>query len=140
MIDRASQQLLRDDSFCFGCGRDNPIGLRLTFDWDGDTYLTRYVPEREHQGWAGRTHGGILALILDELLSRAALERHGMDWVTAELSTRLLRPAPIGRPLVGRGRIVSVRSRLIVCQGEVSDEETGQIVASGEAKLMRPRG
>jgi uncharacterized protein (TIGR00369 family) len=134
-----TEALLRDDSYCFGCGRENPIGLRLTFRWEGDTYLTRYVPEREHQGWAGRTHGGILALILDETLSRAALERHGLDWVTAELTTRLHKPAPILRPLIARGEIKMVRSRIIVCRGEVLDEETGQIIASGEAKLMRPR-
>lgn len=134
-----TEALLRDDSYCFGCGHENPIGLRLTFRWEGDTYLTRYVPEREHQGWAGRTHGGILALILDEILSRAALERHGLDWVTAELTTRLHRPAPILRPLIARAEVKMVRSRIIICRGEVIDEETGQIIASGEAKLMRPR-
>lgn len=130
--------LLRDDSYCFGCGSENPIGLRLTFHWDGDTYVTRYVPERSHQGWAGRTHGGILALILDEVLSRAALDRHGLDWVTAELTTRLVKPAPIGRALIVRGKVASVRSRLIICHGEVLDEESGQIIATGSAKLMRP--
>lgn len=130
--------LLRDDSYCFGCGADNPIGLHLTFHWEGDTYMTRYVPERSHQGWAGRTHGGIIALILDEVLSRAALDRHGMDWVTAELTTRLVKPAPIGRALIVKGQVVTVRSRIIICSGEVSDEIAGQIIATGSAKLMRP--
>jgi len=130
--------LLRDDSYCFGCGSDNPIGLHLAFHWEGDTYMTRYVPQRAHQGWAGRTHGGILALILDEVLSRAALDRHGMDWVTAELTTRLVKPAPIERALIVKGNVVTVRSRIIICSGEVSDEISGQIIATGIAKLMRP--
>ena len=27
----------RDYNCCFGCGRDNPIGLKLSFQWDGKT-------------------------------------------------------------------------------------------------------
>ncbi|MGO8671984.1 MAG: PaaI family thioesterase [Capsulimonadaceae bacterium] len=130
---------LTDDGMCFGCGEHNPIGLRLTFGWDGDLYYTRYTPERLHQGWAGRTHGGILALVLDEVLSRAVLERYGLDWVTVELTTRLVRPAPVGRCLRIHGRVGSVRSRLITAEGEVLDEETGRIIASGTAKLMRAK-
>lgn len=128
---------LQDDGQCFGCGAENPIGLRLTFGWNGEFYETRWTPEKAHQGWAGRVHGGLLALVLDEVLSRAALDRHGLHWVTAELTTRLHRPAPIGEALRARAWIVSARSRLIVCEGDVRDEATGQIVAAGQAKLMR---
>ncbi|BDI34359.1 phenylacetic acid degradation protein [Capsulimonas corticalis] len=134
-----SSPLLRDDGMCFGCGSENPIGLHLTFAWDGDTYGARFVPEACHQGWVGRVHGGILALVLDEVLSRAALERHGLDWVTAELTTRLVRPAPTGEPLIVRGRIDSVRSKMILCSGEVVDERSGAVIARGVAKMMRPR-
>lgn len=128
---------LRDDGLCFGCGPDNPIGLRLTFAWDGDTYHTRWTPEFAHQGWAGRVHGGLIALVLDETLSRAALEQHGLDWVTAELNTRLRLPAAVGRPLVIRARIESVRRSLVVCVGEVVDEASGALIALGRAKMMR---
>lgn len=128
---------LRDDGLCFGCGPNNPIGLRLAFAWDGDTYRTRWTPDARHQGWAGRVHGGLLALVLDETLSRAALDRHGLDWVTAELSTRLRSPAAVGRPLVIEARIESIRRPLIVCVGDVTDEASGALIAVGQAKLMR---
>ena len=128
---------LEDDGMCFGCGPRNDVGLRLTFAWDGDTYWTRWTPARPHQGWADRVHGGLLALVLDEALSRAALERHGLHWVTAELTTRLRRPAAIGEVLRVEARIVSVRPRLIVCAGEVRTEAGGLVVASGQAKMMR---
>ncbi len=132
-------ELLRDDGMCFGCGQHNPIGLRLTFDWDGDVYCTEYTPERTHQGWAGRTHGGMLALVLDEVLSRVVLARHGLDWVTVELTTRLLLPAEVGRALYVKGRVESVHSRMIASVGEVIDVESGQIMATGRAKLMRAK-
>ncbi|MDQ2800168.1 MAG: PaaI family thioesterase [Armatimonadota bacterium] len=128
---------LTDNGLCFGCGPRNAIGLRLTFGWDGDTYFTRWTPRPEHQGWADRVHGGLLALVLDESLSRAALERHGLDWVTAELTTRLKRPAVVGDPLRIEAWIVTVRPRLIVCEGEVRTENGGLLIAAGQAKLMR---
>ena len=129
--------LLRDDGMCFGCGQDNPIGLHLTFWWEGDTYFTRYTPLREHQGWAGRTHGGMLSLVLDEMLSRSALERHGLDWVTAEMTVRLRKQAPTGKPLLIQARVDNVRSKLIMTSAEVLDDETGALVATATAKLMR---
>ncbi len=128
--------LLEDDHFCFGCGSENPIGLHLSFAWDGDLYKTRWVPERTHQGWSGRVHGGLIAVVLDEMLSRAALERHGLHWVTAELTTRLVRPALVGRPLTVQAHIVSVRRRLILCEGEVRDETDDVLIATGLAKMM----
>ncbi len=128
---------LTDNGLCFGCGPNNAIGLRLTFEWDGDTYYTQWTPRPEHQGWADRVHGGLLALALDEALSRAALERHGREWVTAELTTRLKRPAAVGAPLRIEARILTVRPRLIVCTGEVRTENDGHLIATGQAKMMR---
>jgi acyl-coenzyme A thioesterase PaaI-like protein len=130
---------LTDDGMCFGCGKDNPIGLKLDFDFDGEIYSTRYTPEKTHQGWANRTHGGMLALVLDEILSRVVLVQHGLDWVTVELTTRLVRPASVGRPLIVRGRVESVRGRLITAAGEVTDAESGLTIATGHAKLMRAK-
>jgi acyl-coenzyme A thioesterase PaaI-like protein len=132
-------KVLIDDGMCFGCGKDNPIGLRLTFAFDGETYSTCYTPEKTHQGWSDRTHGGMLALVLDEVLSRVVLTQHGLDWVTVELTTRLIKAAQVGRPLDVRGRIDTVRGRLITASGEVIDRETGLTVATGHAKLMRAK-
>ena len=130
---------LENDAYCFGCGPDNPIGLHLAFEWDGDTYSALWTPQREHQGWAGRVHGGLLALVLDEVLSRAALEKHGLTWVTAELTTRLKRPAPIGEPLRVTAWIKTVRPRLIVCAGEVRAVADNRLIASGQAKMMQAK-
>jgi acyl-coenzyme A thioesterase PaaI-like protein len=132
--------MLVDDAYCFGCGPNNPIGLRLTFEKNEETgdYTTLYHPVREHQGWVGRVHGGLLALVFDEVLSRVALTTLGLNWVTAELTTRMIRPAPIGSPLLFKARIVSQRSRLVVSSADALDTD-GQLIAVATAKLMRPR-
>lgn len=134
-----SEPTLRDNGVCFVCGPENPIGLHLDFAWEGDLYVTRWTPQAVHQGWADRVHGGLLATVLDELLSRTALSRHGMQWVTAELTTRMKRPVPIGRPLIGRAWIETVRPRLIVSAGELCDAETNTALATGQAKMMSVR-
>jgi acyl-coenzyme A thioesterase PaaI-like protein len=128
---------LVNDGYCFGCGPQNPIGLGLTFHWNDEVYTAHWTPKQEHQGWAGRVHGGLLALGLDEALSRAALETHGLHWVTAELTTRLHAPAATGETLHISAWIVTVRPRLIVCAGEVRDAKSRQLIATGSAKMMR---
>lgn len=132
--------MLIDDGYCFGCGPHNPIGLRLTFSRDSETgdYVTTYVPIQEHQGWADRVHGGLLALVFDEVLSRVALTTLGKEWVTAEITTRLIRPALIGQSLLFKSRIVAQKSRLVVTTAEAYDE-AANVVASATAKLMKPR-
>ena len=134
-----TESTLVDDGMCFGCGRNNPGGLNLNFLWDGDTCITRFVAETRLQGWAGRVHGGILALVLDEVMSRVALERHGRIWVTADLSTRYLRPAPIGQMLVATARVELLRRSLIVCTADVALEASCEILAVGRAKMMRAK-
>ena len=134
-----TNSILENDGYCFGCGTRNPIGLKLAFEWDGDRYSALWTPRREHQGWAGRVHGGLLALVLDEALSRAALEKHGLYWVTAELSTRLKLPAAVGEPLRVTAWITSVRPRLIACAGEVRTVTDNRLVATGQAKMMQAK-
>ena len=134
-----TNSVLENDGYCFGCGTLNPIGLHLTFAWDGDRYSALWTPQREHQGWAGRAHGGLLALVLDEALSRAALEKHGLHWVTAELVTRLKLPAMVGETLRVTAWIETVRPRLIACAGEARTVADNRLVATGRAKMMQAK-
>jgi acyl-coenzyme A thioesterase PaaI-like protein len=43
----------------------------------------------------------------------------------------------VGMPLRAQAWAVSVRPRLIVCEGNVLDETTESVIATGQAKLMR---
>ncbi len=134
-----SEAMLNDNGLCFVCGPNNPAGLHLSFAWDADSYFTEWTPLPTHQGWGDRAHGGLLATVLDETLLRAALDRHGLGWVTAELTTRMTLPARIGEALRVTARIVTVRTRLIICEGEVRRLSDNALVAWGQAKLMRAR-
>ena len=54
-------------SWCFACGKDNPTGLHMRFELDDDKCTAYFTPRREHQSYPGRMHGGLVAVLLDEV-------------------------------------------------------------------------
>ena len=74
----------KEYSMCFGCGQNNPIGLKLTFKWDGKTAKAEFTPNEFYQSWSGIVHGGIIICLLDEAMGYAALFE-GMNCATASI-------------------------------------------------------
>ena len=85
---------LIDDHFCFACGRDNKDGLDLNWAVEGKTTHALFIPKRKFQGWKGIVHGGIIATLLDEAMTRLAWIACG-GAMTAEMTVRFLKPALI---------------------------------------------
>jgi uncharacterized protein (TIGR00369 family) len=121
-----------DEGFCFGCGRNNPIGLKLKFKLDGDTIRTEFTPDRTHQGWPGLLHGGILGTLLDEAMSNVVYAT-GNTCLTASINIRIRRPIKVEVPLVVTARITRLVKKLIETEGRVCLED-GTIVAESTAK------
>ena len=121
-----------DEGFCFGCGMNNPIGLKLKFTRDGDTLRTEFTPDKTHQGWPGLLHGGILGCLLDEVMSNAAYAT-GNTCLTASINIRLKQPVPVEVPLVITGRIIRHRKKLIETEGQIRLRD-GAVVAESTAK------
>lgn len=125
---------LADDHGCFVCGKDNPIGLKLDFAIEGEEYVTYFTPQKEHQGWVGIVHGGIMSTILDEVMARYAYVK-GYNAVTGEITVRLRKPAQIGNKLRFAGRINSVNRRIIDTSASATDE-SGQVIAEATGKII----
>lgn len=119
------------------CGKANPIGLKLEFDTEGDEYVTYFTPRKEHQGWVGIAHGGIIATVLDEVMTRYCYAL-GYNAVTGEMTVRLKRPAGIGRRLRFAARIdeVKANSRVILCSAYATDED-GTVIAEATGKIVK---
>ena len=117
---------------CFGCGQKNPIGLKLSFQWDGKTARAEFVPTKFYQGWAGFVHGGIITCILDEAMVYAA-SFGGMDCATASMEVRLRRPAPIDEPLIITSSITKKRRKLVETKAAIFLKD-GSLIAEGTAK------
>lgn len=91
---------LADDRMCIGCGEKNPRGLKLSFEVDEKQrrIRTRWTPTKEFQGYADLVHGGMIGLVLDELMGNL-LWKIGHPSVSAELRIRFRRPARVEEPI-----------------------------------------
>ena len=121
-----------NEGFCFGCGRKNPIGLKLSFTREGDTLRAEFTPGTVHQGWPGIVHGGILAALLDEAMSNAVYGE-GVTCLTASLQTRLRQPAKVNEPLLITARVTRNRKRLVETEARLCLKD-GTVVAESTAK------
>lgn len=121
---------------CFVCGVENPRGLQLSFYQDRPGEVSAETTVREdYQGYPGIVHGGIVAAMLDEIASRAAMaEGEKRFMVTATIKVRYHRPVPIGQPLRLVGRLCTRRGRIATARGEVRLPD-GRLAAEAEAVL-----
>lgn len=125
---------LADDDGCFVCGKANPIGLKLEFVQEGEEYVTYFTPLKVHQGFIGIVHGGIVSTVLDEVMARYVYIL-GHKAVTAEMTVRLKRPAPVGKPIRFAGRLESEEGRVLNCSAQATTED-GTVVATATARMV----
>ncbi len=114
---------------CFGCGRDNPFGLKLAFEWNGQEARAEFTPHENYQGWPGMVHGGIIACLLDEGMSYAALFAQGLS-ITAKMQVSLKRPAAVGERLIITSSIRRKSRKLVETNASVTLKD-GTLVAEG---------
>lgn len=109
-------------SRCFVCGDQNEHGLKARFFDDGDQVVTDLVTEPAFEGYRGIYHGGIVSTLLDEVMIKAILARDVLA-VTAEITIRFRQPIGIGVKLRLAGRVVRVKGRVYVTEGEAVGED-----------------
>lgn len=112
---------------CFGCGKDNPCGLKLKLKWDGKTIRGEFTPNKFHQGWEGIIHGGIITTILDEAMGYATFYE-GIRCVTATMQTRFKRPLLIGKPTVVTASLTKNARRFVETEAKMTLTD-GTIIA-----------
>lgn len=131
MLSQVSVDTDRNYSLCFGCGQNNPIGLKLHFQWDGKTATAQFTPTEFYQGWPGLVHGGIIICLLDEAMGYAALFE-GKACITAKIQAKIKRPASINAPLLITSSVIKRTKKLFESQATVSLKD-GTLIAEGVA-------
>ncbi|MES2199925.1 MAG: PaaI family thioesterase [Chlamydiota bacterium] len=128
---------LEDNHKCFACGLENLDGLRLEWHVEGNVMTTQFIPESKYQGWKGLVHGGILATLLDEAMTRLAWIVYG-GAMTAEMTVRYVTPTRIGELLYIRGEIVKDSRRLVEMKATIHVEgATSPVVAYATGKAIK---
>ena len=134
------------DNHCYGCGPDNPQGMRIKSHWQGDECVCTYMPRPEQ--CAGPLHylyGGTIASLIDCHCVGTAMSnyyhREGREvgegdeiWcVTARLTVNYLAPTPIDREVTLRATIAETTEKktILGCRVFSGDLQTaaGEVVA-----------
>jgi acyl-coenzyme A thioesterase PaaI-like protein len=127
------EKIENENSYCFACGVENPIGLHLDFHFDGEYYIAEYETKREYQSYDGIVHGGIISTFLDEAMGGYLYEK-GYTAVTARLNIRHREKTPTGVPLKIASWITSRRGSFVDMAATVSLPD-GTVTAEGTAKM-----
>jgi uncharacterized protein (TIGR00369 family) len=126
---------------CFGCGPANSSGLQLKFapSQDGKSYVCEFSLPNRFVGPPGHAHGGVIATILDEAMSKAnklkAPTLKSKVALTRSLQVEYLRPVPLNHPLVVTGRVNRMRGRVLYNRAELRNA-AGDVLARGRGKFL----
>lgn len=120
---------------CFACGIDNPVGLKIRFDVQGDECTAEFTPNENHVGFSDTVHGGIIYTALDDVTANI-LYQQGRKAHTAKCEIRYRQPARVGEKLMIKGWIETERRRLIILKGEIRRASDDVVVAECESSFM----
>jgi uncharacterized protein (TIGR00369 family) len=125
-------------SRCFGCGAANPSGLQLEFllAEDGSVVCLTAIPSR-FEGPAGFVHGGILATLLDEAMSKSVRAR-GKTTMTRSMEIDYLRPVHSAAPFRLEGRILRSEGRKYWTEARILNP-SGHILAEAKGLFIELR-
>ena len=98
---------------CFGCSPTNPIGLKMRFfGKPGDPeVITRYAIGDNYCGFPNYAHGGIIALLFDEVLAYASYHVLHQFGVTKTMSVQYYRPVTLNDVHFLHARVVETKDR-----------------------------
>lgn len=122
-------------TMCFACGKDNPIGLRIQFHFDGETCTAEFTPDENHVGWQDTIHGGIIYAALDDVTANV-LYQQGRKAHTAKCEVRYRQPLKVGETIRLRGWVDREKGRLVVLRGEARRATDDAMIAECISSFM----
>jgi uncharacterized protein (TIGR00369 family) len=116
-------------NLCFACGKDNPHGMHLKFllDSERNHFVSHFRLSKRYTGPPGHCHGGIIATILDDAMSKLSRLRDVIA-ATSRMTVEYRRPVPLNQPLRVESREISKRGRRLTRVAEIIDEN-GAVLA-----------
>ncbi len=123
---------------CFGCGPANPVGLHLSFLVAEDqSVVCQPTVANTFAGPPGLLHGGIIATLLDEAMSKA-VRVHGLTAMTRQMEIDYLRPVPSATPIRIEGRLVRSEGRKHWTEAKIVNEKS-TILATAKGLFIEVR-
>jgi len=120
---------------CFGCSTVNSYSLRLRFYLSENGCYTKCSIPDYLCGIDGVVHGGMIALLLDEVSQWTMIARIGKMGLTREISVRYLKPVPTNTEIVVEAKIETQDEKDTVLHSTVRSKDN-ELLAEGESRWM----
>jgi len=122
------------------CGLDNEYGIKAPYySMEDGSVMSIFKYRKQHQGYPGRVHGGLVTAMLDEMSMRALWAEEGDEktfGVTFSLENKYRMPVPYDVPLIGRAKIVKDNRKMFVAEAQIMDEN-GKLLSNATVKYMK---
>ncbi|CAN5553261.1 PaaI family thioesterase [soil metagenome] len=117
----------------------NPISPKVTLDITDERTVVGHVTFAEaHNGPPFDTaHGGVIALVYDDLLGMAAMVGAG-GGMTGRLTINYRKPTPMFVPIELKAWMSDHEGRKFVARGEMTYQ--GELLTEADGLFIRPRG
>ena len=126
----------RENDYCVVCGKKNSYGLQIKYELIEDGKISgKWVPELKHEGINGIIHGGLLATVIDEAMSRAIIAMN-IHALTVELNVRFHHYVVAGEEVNILGWVVSKNKRKICTEGILLRENGEKILQANGTFLI----
>ena len=120
---------------CFGCGPANAAGLHLEFLLAEDKSVVCLVTVPDaFAGHPGYLHGGIIATLLDEIMSKS-VRAQGFTSMTRHMEIDYHRPVPSCASLRMEGRVVRSEGRKHWTEARILDGD-GKVLAKSKGLFV----
>nr|MDO8087206.1 PaaI family thioesterase [Candidatus Sigynarchaeum springense] len=119
LLQQGHVEVIRDfplpasEHVCFGCSPTNPVGMKMRFyGKPGEPeVVTRYIVGDNYCGFPAYAHGGIIALMFDEILAYASYHVHHQFGMTKSLSVQFHKPVNARKVHFIRARVLESKER-----------------------------
>ena len=122
---------------CFACSSKNPIGLHLQF-WPYEPNQKVYSKINlgiNYSGFTHMAHGGIAAVLLDEIAAWTIAIKYMALAVTKTHTITYKRPTPIDQNILMEGWIVSEDSKNVVIGAKLYNSK-GEVLVKSESSWV----
>ena len=120
---------------CFVCGEQNARGMNARSYVVGERIELPFVAPPEFAGWRTVIHGGLVATVLDEVMTWAAIVGSRRPCFAAEFSIRMLRPLAPGTECIAVGRMTENRKRVFKAESVLKGPKE-EVFARGSGRYM----
>ncbi len=120
---------------CFGCSTMNSYSLRLRFYLSENGCYTKCSIPDYLCGIDGVVHGGMIALLLDEVSQWTMIAQLGKIGLTREISVRFLKAVPTNTEIVVEARIDAQDEKETVLRSTIHSKDN-DLLAEGESRWI----